>query len=318
MSERRRAISRDPAVHSGDVVFGGTRVPVDTLVDVLKGGGTVDEFLEGHPSVERWQVEAVLQVPDAPVRPSRALWHHRVAVLALLDEHGVADPRLFGSVVRGDDEPGSDLDLLVDLPDGATLIDWSGLRLDLEDLLGCGVDVVMYDGLRGESGRRIRSEAVRLDDWLGRVASHDRAREATGHHHVRSAAEDGEPQRPPKPEHVGPGAASATGPGRAEDLRGTHLRVTERDLVVTLEDGSSHAVPIALHPVLADAPPQTRQKYEALGDGTVWHWPRLGERISTAAIVDPERGYPLPPGAALRRILSNRHRAGSDQNLDAP
>lgn len=60
-------ISRDPDVHSGDVVFAGTRVPVETLIDYLKGGHSVDEFLEGFPTVERWQVEAFLDLSPAAV-----------------------------------------------------------------------------------------------------------------------------------------------------------------------------------------------------------------------------------------------------------
>lgn len=67
-SSRRRdlVVSRDPEVHSGDLVFSGTRVPVETLVDYLKHGRTIEEFLEGFPTVERWQVEAYLDLsPDA-------------------------------------------------------------------------------------------------------------------------------------------------------------------------------------------------------------------------------------------------------------
>lgn len=68
-AEQSRAddvISRDPEVHSGELVFAGTRVPVDTLIDYLKGGDSIDDFLEGFPSVQRWQVEAFLDLsPDA-------------------------------------------------------------------------------------------------------------------------------------------------------------------------------------------------------------------------------------------------------------
>ena len=59
-------VSRDRDVHSGDLVFAGTRVPVETLIDYLKGGASVSEFLEGFPSVERWQVEGLLDLlPEA-------------------------------------------------------------------------------------------------------------------------------------------------------------------------------------------------------------------------------------------------------------
>ena len=58
---REQPTRRDPAVHSGDEVFTGARVPVATLVSLLMAGGTIEEFLEGYPSVERWQVKAVLE-----------------------------------------------------------------------------------------------------------------------------------------------------------------------------------------------------------------------------------------------------------------
>lgn len=59
-------VSRDPDVHSGDLVFRGTRVPVQTLVDHLKSGYSLEEYLQGFPSVKRRQVEAFLELsPEA-------------------------------------------------------------------------------------------------------------------------------------------------------------------------------------------------------------------------------------------------------------
>ena len=60
-------VSRDPEIHSGDLVFAGTRVPVDTLIDYLKAGDSIDDFLEGFPTVERWQVEAFLELSPQAV-----------------------------------------------------------------------------------------------------------------------------------------------------------------------------------------------------------------------------------------------------------
>ena len=63
--ELRKVVSRDPEVHSGDLVFAGTRVPVDTLVDYLKADHSIEEFLIDFPSVERWQIESYLDLsPD--------------------------------------------------------------------------------------------------------------------------------------------------------------------------------------------------------------------------------------------------------------
>ncbi|MXY95934.1 MAG: DUF433 domain-containing protein [Caldilineaceae bacterium SB0670_bin_27] len=64
--ELAKVVSRDPDVHSGDLVFAGTRVPVQTLVDYLTGGASIGEFLESFPTVERWQVESYLDYsPEA-------------------------------------------------------------------------------------------------------------------------------------------------------------------------------------------------------------------------------------------------------------
>ena len=60
--EMGRVVSRDPEIHSGDLVFSGTRVPVDTLVDYLKGDYDIGEFLKDFPTVARWQVESYLEV----------------------------------------------------------------------------------------------------------------------------------------------------------------------------------------------------------------------------------------------------------------
>jgi uncharacterized protein (DUF433 family) len=54
-------VSRDPEVMGGTPVFRGTRVPVQTLIEYLEAGETIDEFLEGFPSVTREQVIAFLE-----------------------------------------------------------------------------------------------------------------------------------------------------------------------------------------------------------------------------------------------------------------
>ncbi|MEM8556215.1 MAG: DUF433 domain-containing protein [Bacteroidota bacterium] len=55
-------VSRDPDVVSGAFVFKGTRVSVQTLVDYLKSGETLDRFLDGFPTVTRAQAEAYLEL----------------------------------------------------------------------------------------------------------------------------------------------------------------------------------------------------------------------------------------------------------------
>jgi predicted nucleotidyltransferase len=65
-----------------------------------------------------------------------------------------------GSIARGEDHAGSDVDVLVDFTDEATLLDEVGLRLALRDLLRMEVDVIAADSLRGEVRERLLSEAV--------------------------------------------------------------------------------------------------------------------------------------------------------------
>ncbi|MFI5502715.1 helix-turn-helix domain-containing protein [Nocardia asteroides] len=76
------------------------------------------------------------------VRPSELLERFRAEFHAVLGSYPVANVWLFGSVARGDDRPDSDLDLLIELAPGASVIDIFGLDEDLAGVLGCPVDVV--------------------------------------------------------------------------------------------------------------------------------------------------------------------------------
>ncbi|MDP1772924.1 nucleotidyltransferase family protein [Methylobacter sp. Wu8] len=75
------------------------------------------------------------------MRPSIALDLKRNAVREAANRFHTANPRVFGSVLHGDDRDGSDLDLLVDALPGTTLFDLGGLQIELEELLGVTVDL---------------------------------------------------------------------------------------------------------------------------------------------------------------------------------
>lgn len=60
--EREQIITVSPEVMSGTPVFAGTRVPVESLIAHLKAGDTLEDFLEGFPSVRREQAEAFLEL----------------------------------------------------------------------------------------------------------------------------------------------------------------------------------------------------------------------------------------------------------------
>jgi len=76
------------------------------------------------------------------MRPSEALQDRVEAVRAVIARSPFANPRVFGSVARGEDDAESDLDLLVDATEGATLFELAGLELELTALLGVRVDVL--------------------------------------------------------------------------------------------------------------------------------------------------------------------------------
>ena len=86
----------------------------------------------------------------------------REEILRIAARYGARNVRVFGSVVRGEATPDSDLDVLVDLEPGRSLLDHAGLLLDLEQLLGCKVDVVTERGLRERVRERVVKEAVPL------------------------------------------------------------------------------------------------------------------------------------------------------------
>lgn len=66
----------------------------------------------------------------------------RDAIMAIAQKYGANNFRVFGSVVRGEATEQSDVDFLVQIEKGRSLLDHIGLQIDLEELLGCKVDVV--------------------------------------------------------------------------------------------------------------------------------------------------------------------------------
>jgi predicted nucleotidyltransferase len=87
---------------------------------------------------------------------------HRSAILRIAAEHGARNVRVFGSVARGTASETSDLDLLVAMDAGRSLLDLVALNQDLEDALGRPVDVVSEGGLSPYLRERILAEAIAL------------------------------------------------------------------------------------------------------------------------------------------------------------
>lgn len=93
---------------------------------------------------------------------SPLLTRHRDRILGLAARYGAGNVRVFGSHARGDARDGSDLDLLVDFENNRTLLEHVGLWQDLEELLGCRVDVVLTGGISPYLQDRILAEAEPL------------------------------------------------------------------------------------------------------------------------------------------------------------
>ncbi len=86
----------------------------------------------------------------------------RAEIFALTAKYGASNVRVFGSVARGEEHLGSDVDFLVDLEPGRSLLDQIGLMQDLEGLLGCRVDVAEPETLHEKIRDRVLREAKPL------------------------------------------------------------------------------------------------------------------------------------------------------------
>jgi hypothetical protein len=90
------------------------------------------------------------------------LTQKREMILELAKRHGAKNVRVFGSVARGEADSDSDVDFLVEMESGRSLLDMGGLLMDLQDLLGHSVDIVTENGLKPHMRERVRREATTL------------------------------------------------------------------------------------------------------------------------------------------------------------
>jgi predicted nucleotidyltransferase len=90
------------------------------------------------------------------------LKRNRNAILKIAASHGAQNLRIFGSVARGQAKQSSDLDVLITLEPGRSLLDLVAIKQDLEDLLDCAVDVVTEDAVSPHIREQVLKDAVSL------------------------------------------------------------------------------------------------------------------------------------------------------------
>jgi hypothetical protein len=93
------------------------------------------------------------------MRPSEALPQHRETIRQLVHQAGMANPRVFGSVARGEDREDSDLDILVDPAPRTSLLDLAGLQIEIETRTGVKVDLLTPKCLPLKFRQKVLDEA---------------------------------------------------------------------------------------------------------------------------------------------------------------
>lgn len=132
----------------------GRRQPsVPTLAALIAASGFELDLSIGKP-------RQGFQRLTGPV--GRRLRRRHAEVLELASRHGIRVLGVFGSVARGEDRSDSDIDLLVELPDGMGLFAVARVQNELEELLGSPVDLIPEAGLKAGVRPSVEADLVRL------------------------------------------------------------------------------------------------------------------------------------------------------------
>ncbi len=83
-------------------------------------------------------------------------------IIPILIRHQIKKAGLFGSTAKGNATSKSDIDILVELGTKISLLDFVGIKLELEDLLGRAVDLVEYQAIKPRLKERILAEEIRI------------------------------------------------------------------------------------------------------------------------------------------------------------
>ncbi len=95
-----------------------------------------------------------------PIRPSVAFALHREEIRRIVERNRGLNPRVFGSVLHGEDTEDSDLDILIDAAPNFTLFDMARIALEIEPLINKRVDVRTPDDLHAKFRPRVVAEAL--------------------------------------------------------------------------------------------------------------------------------------------------------------
>jgi predicted nucleotidyltransferase len=127
-----------------------------------KAGAIGSQYHGGNERQAVWNQTPVpmMEYVAMPVAP--LLQRRRADILRIAATHGARDVRVFGSWARGDMRTDSDIDLLIRLEPGRTLLDLVAIKQDIEDLLNRPVDVVTEAGISPYIRERVLREAVGL------------------------------------------------------------------------------------------------------------------------------------------------------------
>lgn len=96
------------------------------------------------------------------MRPSEVLPRHRETIRQLVEQAGMANPRVFGSVLHGLDKEGSDLDILIDPAPRASLLAMEKLQAELEKITGIKIDLRTAEELHPRFRSKVLGEAAAL------------------------------------------------------------------------------------------------------------------------------------------------------------
>ena len=97
---------------------------------------------------------------NSRMKPSMAFARHRDEIHRIVEKHRARNPRVFGSVLRGEDDETSDLDLLVEPTADTTLLDIASIEVELRSLLGVPVDVLTPGALPDKFRADVLADAL--------------------------------------------------------------------------------------------------------------------------------------------------------------